>query len=116
MTKIYYCKNEDDMKRVAIHIFEKEINNSSFEDGIDNSGIYCCDYKSEEIECCQDCNLEECLLCKHLEDKNVHKHIELMDKYLNYPYVVCVADTYHKKDSITVCSIADAKDNTKYGF
>ena len=34
MTEIYYCKNENDMKRVAIHLFRKELDNTCFEDAI----------------------------------------------------------------------------------
>ena len=115
MTEIYYCRNEDDMKRVAIYLFQSEVKYNGIEDGIMDSRIYCCDYKSEEAECCDDCE-DECLLYDHLEDKNIHKHIELLDSEVEYPCIVCVADTYYNDEKITICSVQEAKENTKYGF
>lgn len=124
MADIYYCRNEDDMKRVAIHIFEDKVNNVSVDEGISDSYIYSCDYVSNKvtkdgykIESCVDCCNEEfdCVLCEHLKDKNVHKHIELCDVDAEYPFIVCVADTYYPDESITICSVKEAKENTKYG-
>lgn len=114
MTEIYYCRNEDDMKRVAIHIFKS--GNGSFENDMNASGIYCCDYKTEEFECCEDCEIEECLLYEHLDEKNVHKHIELLSSDVEYPCIVCVTDTFYEDEKITTCSVAEAKENTKYGM
>ena len=116
MAEIYYCKNEDDMKRVAIHLLKDGINYYSFETGLDNSRIYSCDFVSDEIECCEECELEKCLLVEHIEDKDIRKHIQLCENDSNYPCIVCVADTYATDERITICSIADAKDNTKYGY
>lgn len=64
MAEIYYCRNENDMKRVAIHILENGINDTSFEDDMNDADIYSCDYKPEDIECCEECELDECLLNK----------------------------------------------------
>lgn len=114
MTKIYYCRNEDDMKRIAIYLFQDGCNYSCVEDGISDAGIYGCNYKPEEIECCEDYNLDKCLLTEHLKDKNVHKHIELINNEIEYPCIVCVADTYYNDEKITICSVQKAKENTKY--
>lgn len=115
MTEIYYCRNEDDMKRVAIYLFQSGVDCTCVEDGITDAGLYSCDYKPEEIECCEECE-DECLLYEHLEDRNVHKHIELLDSEVEYPCIVCVADTYYNDERITVCSVQEAKENTKYGY
>lgn len=115
MTEIYYCKNEDDMKRVAIHIFQYEYQNSGADDALQKSCICGCDYANMG---CNECELDGCLLCDKLDKKDVHKHIDI-DMYTNddieYPCVVCVADTYDSSEKVTVCSISDAKENTKYG-
>ena len=117
MTEIYYCRNEDDMKRVAIHIFSNETLYGNVEQQILDAGIYSCDYRPEDVECCQDCECEEgCLLYEHLEDKNVHKHIELMDGEIEYPCIVCVADTHYEDEKVTIISVAEAKESTKYGY
>lgn len=116
MTEIYYCKNEDDMKRVAIHIFGNRLY-GSIEEHLMEAGIYSCDYKSEDAECCMDCEHEECMLCKRVYngDTNVYKHIEL-DGEVDYPCIVCVADTYERDERITIVPVAEAKDATKYGY
>ena len=116
MTEIYYCKNENDMKRVAIHLFRKGLANTCFEDAINYSGIYCCDYKPSEIECCEECDLDECLLVEHLNNKNIHSYIRLENEGIDYPCLVCVADTLYEDERITICSIQQAKENTKYGI
>ena len=116
MTEIYYCKNENDMKRVVIHLFRKELDNTCFEDAISYSGIYCCDCKPSEIECCEECDLDECLLVNCLNNKNIHNHITLGNKEIYYPCVVCVSDTYYEDERITICSVQQAKENTKYGI
>lgn len=113
MTPVFYCKNEDDFKRVVIHIFKNE--NYELDECIEMSKIICCNYKPEEINSCQECELDSCLLYEHLEESNVHKHIDVCQD-IEYPCVVCIADTYYKDERIAICSIADAKLNTKYGF
>lgn len=112
MTEVYYCRNEEDMKRVAIHIFSNP--NYELDESIDKSHLYSCDYKPEDIECCEECELEFCLLHNHLSDKNVHKHIEVYQD-IDYPCIVCVTDSDLRDESVTICSVTEAKDNTKYG-
>ena len=109
MAEIYYCKNEEDMKRAAIHIFSNP-NNYDLEESINNAHLYSCDYKPDDIECCAECELEYCLLCDHLSDKNAYKHVEVRQD-IDYPCIVCVTDK-----EATICSLAEAKDNTKYGY
>ena len=124
MTEIYYCRNEDDMKRVAIHIFTHKFNNAGAEDALADSGICVCDYinkkisdDEEEIYDCYECadREDECVLCDHLKDKDVFKHIEIYNTEVEYPCVVCIADTYYPDEKFTICSVTKAKENTKYG-
>jgi len=62
------------MKRVAIHIFGNRLY-GSIEEHLLEAGIYSCDYKSENAECCGDCEHEECILCKQIDngDSNVQQ-------------------------------------------
>lgn len=56
------------------------------------------------------------MLVSHIEDKDIIKHIKRKDEDIEYPCVVCVADSYYKDERIAICSIADAKESTKYGY
>ena len=116
MTEIYYCKNENDMKRVAVHLFAKELQDTCIEDATRYAGIYACDYKPEEIECCEECDLEKCFLIEYLDKKNIHNHITLENEDIDYPCIVCAADTHYEDERITICSVNNAKENTKYGL
>ncbi len=49
-------------------------------------------------------------------DKDVRKHIKRKNEDIEYPCIVCVADSYYKNERITICSIADVKECTKYGY
>ena len=106
------------MKRVAIHIFKEILDKDCLEEALRYSGIYLCDYiNDEEIECCDECAECEngCLLISHIDDRDVRKHIKWKYEDTNYPCIVCFADTYYRDERITICSISDAKNNTKYG-
>lgn len=125
MAEIYYCRNEDDLKRVCLYIFHDELNNSCAENAIELSGIRCCDYRNnDEEECyidsCQQCLYDYdddiCLLADHLEDKDARKHILLKHEDIEYPCIVAVTDAYYKDERMLICPISDAKANTKYGY
>lgn len=114
MTEVYYCKDENDIKRVAMHIFQSDVINRSFEESRHYANICVCDFAPIDTSC-NKCELEKCLLIKHMEDKDVYKHISLFDDRITYPCIVCMADTHYNDEKVTICSIAQAKENTKYG-
>lgn len=104
------------MKHVAIYIFKEILEQKCLEEALKYSGIFLCDYiNNEEIECCDECE-NECLLISHMNDKDVIKHIGYKNEDIEYPCIVCFADTYYKDEMITICSISDAKEYTKYGY
>lgn len=118
MTKIYYCKNEDDLKRVAIHIFTEVSEITCCEDGLQYAKICGCDYNTQE-ESEFNCDCDECLLYDHMEDKDAYKHIELRDIDCEFPCIVCVNDIDYSSDEdeiVMIYSISEAKCNTKYGI
>ena len=78
-----------------------------------------CDYiDDKEIQCCNECAEceNECLLVLHIKDKDVRKHIKRKNEDIEYPCIVCIADSYYKDERITICSISDAKEHTKFGY
>jgi len=78
-----------------------------------------CDYiDDEEIQCCDECAKcrNKCLLVSHIKDKDIRKHIKQEDEDIEYPCIVCVGDSYYKDERITICSISDAKERTRYGY
>lgn len=102
-----------------MYIFKEVLNNECLEDALDYSGIYLCDYiNDKEIECCDECAECEnkCLLVSHIEDKDVRKHIKQKYEDVEYPCIVCVTDSNYRDERITICSISDAKEHTKYGY
>ena len=107
------------MKRTSLYIFEEILHRECLEEALEYSGIYLCDYiNDDEIECCDECAEceNECLLVSHIKDKDVRKHIKRKDEDIEYPCIVCVSDSYYKDERITICSISDAKEYTKYGY
>lgn len=107
------------MKRISLYIFEEILNRECLEKAMEYSRIYLCDYiNNEEIECCDECAecKNKCLFISHIKDKDVRKHIKLKDEDIEYPCIVCFANTYYKDEQITICSISDAKEYTKYGY
>lgn len=120
MNQIYYCKNEDDLKRVMTHIFKETYGYYGIEDALIEAKISRCGYVEDtDIENCMACELEDCMLCRHFNDKNLHNSIYLHDDLINNTYFPCIvsfADTFDKNEKLTICSLSDAKNNTKYGF
>jgi len=115
MAIIFYCKDETDYKKVAVHIFNSEINNNSLEDAIKYSGILTCSFnKDEEFDWCEGCELEDCLLVDKLGDKDIYKEIEVYQLEEVYPLLV-VYDS-DLDGIVQYVSINNAKSNTKYGI
>lgn len=111
MAEIYYCKNEEDFKRVVIHIFKND--NYEPEECIELSKICACKYKPEETESCHECDLDMCLLYEHLNDKDVRKQIVVPDD-IPYPCIICITESDFLDERVTICSVEEAKNNTKY--
>ena len=110
---LFYCKNENDIKKVAIQIFtiESEI---SVDEAILKSKIYNCIYKNEgQLDCCDDCE-DLCELCQNLSNKDVYKNIEILEPKIEYP-LIAVYDR-DSDECLKYFSVNDIKDNTKYGI
>lgn len=78
-------------------------------------GIYGCNYQNVDNGCTY-CENDNCLLVKHLSDRDITAHIELSDEKVDYPAILVLADTYYNDEKVTLASIKEAKRNTKYGY
>lgn len=112
-TEIYYCKNEEDLKRVSLHIFNEALDRYGVEIALMRSHIQYCDYAQDQEQdydiTCADCDIDECLLFVHQDDKDVRKHFEIEQVDCVLPCIVCIDD-----DDITnYCSVEKSKNNTK---
>ena len=119
---IYYCKNEDELKKVCFDLFSKN-NFDCWEEAKDLSKICGCSFNNEEKFCnddiCEDkgCDLVTCLLNENT--KNIYKYIILQEfeEELNYPVIVSFdINTYYEDEKFQIISVSDAKKNTKYGI
>lgn len=116
MVEIFYCKNENDMKKACLHIFRFFATNVSLDYAIQKSNISCCDILSNDLEFCDQCKNDGCILFDHLEDKNIHNHINVVfSTEIEYPCIVCLA-TEEDCEDVTIYSVNQAKYNTKYGI
>lgn len=116
MAYLFYCKNEDDFKKVVIHIFKSELCYNCVESALEHSKIYSCTYKEDkEIECCDECDEDVCVLCDKLDsEKNIYKDTEVSEPDVDYPLVV-VYDS-DLEDTVQYFSMSEIKENTKYGI
>ena len=112
---LFYCKDINDIKKAAIHIFKDVLEYYDIESALLGSRICKCSYCPYEIDNCQEelCDEDICFLCNHLEDKNVWKNIELnIKESIDFPCIIYKEETEKR---FQIYSISKAKENTKYG-
>lgn len=120
MTEIYHIQNEKQYKKLLIRLIsERDYSPDEFEE----LNIYSCDYKKhheldvlEWDDVCDNCNANECELIKHIEDKDVANHFDIIGQSdIDYPSILVLADTNDPHENITLISVREAKENTRYG-
>ena len=117
ITEIYYTQNEKQYKRILIRLIQEK---DYSPDDLQEIGIFGCNYDKNNIEdwedSCDGCEVEECVLLEHIEDKDVLEHFKTFDEDTEFPAILVFADTYFNDEKVTLISVKEAKENTKYGI
>lgn len=112
MTEIYYVQNEKQYRELLVNLIREK----DFEpEDLQNMKIYGCNYQEEE-DGCLFCEMEECFLLSHLEDKDITEHVIISELNVSFPLILVLADTFYKDEKLTLISVQEAKKNTKYGY
>lgn len=109
---VYYIQNEKQYRRLLVGLLPK-IDDWNLTANID---IYGCDYGGDDIDGdCAMCELDNCVLLEHLNDKDVTNHIKLFDYIEEYPVIMVVTDSSLSDKMVEFVPVSVAKENRKYG-
>lgn len=84
-------------------------------DEIQHIGISGCDHQTTE-EGCSYCETDDCFLMQHLEDKDITEHFDIYETETEFPAILVIADMHYDDEKITLVSVREIKENTKYGY
>lgn len=66
--------------------------------------------------CDESCETDACCFIQHKYDKNIADHIAINEVRVEFPLILVLADVYSRDERVTMISVKEAKDNTKYGY
>lgn len=118
MTEIYYVQNEKQYRQLLVRL---AIEKDKDPDELYDIGIYGCNYNLDEDGdcywgCCEDgCDSDVCGFISHRKDKDITDHITVKEVEVDFPLIFVLADAYFHNERVTMVSVKEAKENTKYG-
>lgn len=119
MTEVYYVQNEKQYRQLLVRL---AIEKDKDPDELYEIGICGCNYKLDDngeyyLDCCDDgCETDACCFILHKADKDIADHIAVSEVKVEFPFILVLADAYSRDERVTMISVKEAKDNTKYGY
>lgn len=111
ITEVYYIQNGKQYRKLLINLIRER---NIAPDELQDIGIYGCNYQDME-DGCSYCETDDCFLMQHLEDKDITEHFDIYETETEFPAILVIADT-HYDEKITLVSVREIKENTKYGY
>lgn len=119
MTEVYYVQNETQYRQLLVRL---AIEKDKDPDDLQDLGICGCNYKLDEEgdrywDCCdKSCETDACCFMQHKNDVDVANHIAIEEIKVEFPFIFVLADAYSRDERVTLVSVKEAKENTKYGY